>query len=162
MKAHRLMLKTVIVLVCGWSGIACAQSINSQTNTTTQTTNATAAAVTDTTTAATQDSGGAIATSGQKEIQGEVSAIGKGYISIVYERDTAKGIEYEMMLPLDENIQFQHKKSLKEFAIGDTVKVRFEDATEEDNAKVQHLKRKARVISFVSSAAPTPPGSSAQ
>ena len=88
---------------------------------------------------------------GAKEVQGTISAIGKNYISVVYNTDTAKGVEYEMMLPFDENIKFEYKKNLKEFAVGDTIKITYEETTEGKGDKAV-TKRKAAVISFISPA----------
>jgi len=121
MKFYKLSSWLVIILIFGWTGVACAQ--------------------------------------GAKEVQGTISAIGKNYISVVYNRDTDKGVEYEMMLPFDENVEFAYKHNIKEFAIGDTVKIQFEDTTE-GKGDMAVTKRKAKVISFVSPAPPAPPQSS--
>lgn len=90
------------------------------------------------------------------EIQGEISEIGKDYISIIYQRDTEKGIEYEMLFPVDESAKFEHRNSLKEFGVGDTVRIQFED-TAEEKAGAEQLKRKVKVINFVSPAPKKPP-----
>lgn len=90
------------------------------------------------------------------EVQGEISTLGKNYISLIYNRDSAKSVEYEMMLPLDENVTFEFKKGLQDFSVGDTIKVKFEDTTSE-KADVEKVKRKAKVISFVGPEAKKPP-----
>lgn len=82
------------------------------------------------------------------EVEGEISAIGKNYINLIYKRDLTKGIEYEMMLVLDEDVTFEFKKALQDFSIGDMIKVKFEDITSE-KADVKNVKRKTKVISFI-------------
>jgi hypothetical protein len=86
-----------------------------------------------------------------KEVQGEVSMIGRDYISVVYMRDLDKGIEYEMQLPIDEDLSFIHARDLNEIKVGDIVRVTYEEVTEEyqDESKTS---RKGKVINFVKSA----------
>ena len=100
------------------------------------------------------------ASSGDKEVQGEISAIGPDYISVIYKRDAAKGIEYEMRLPIEMGVEFEYKKNLQEFSIGDTIKATFEDTTE-TKLNEEKTKRKVKILSFLSPAtkkpvAPTP------
>lgn len=94
-----------------------------------------------------------------KEVSGEISAIGKDYISIIYKRDEKKGTEYEMLVPIDTSTKLERKKSLSELNIGDTVKIQCEDMTLEDTSGEKKMERKAKVISFVSPAVkkPEPP-----
>ncbi len=90
-------------------------------------------------------------------VNGEISGIGKNYISVVYGRDKEKGVDYEMLLPIDKNIQVEHKKSLGDMKVGDTVSVAYEDVITEDFSKKQTMKRKAKVVTFVKSAPPQAP-----
>lgn len=91
-------------------------------------------------------------------VQGEISGISKNYISIVYERDKEKGIEYEMLLPINrKDLQIEHKRNLDEFKVGDIVSVTFEDTVTGDNEKEQKMERKAKVVTFVGPAPPRPP-----
>lgn len=90
-------------------------------------------------------------------VSGEISGISKNYISVVYEKDTENGIEYEMLLPIDKDIQLEYKKSLGEMKIGDRVSIQYEDTTTEDSEKQKTFKREAKVVTFVGPAAPTPP-----
>lgn len=92
------------------------------------------------------------------EVQGEISAIGKNYISVIYDRDSAKGVEYEMVLSLDKNVTFQFKKDLQDFSVGDIVKASFEDTTSE-KADEEKVKRKVKAITFLGPAAKKPPAS---
>lgn len=88
-------------------------------------------------------------TSTIKELQGEISGISKESISIIYNRDLEKGIDYEMLLPIEKgNIQLIHKNSLDELCVGDTVRLQYEEETKEDE-EGRKIKRKARVISFI-------------
>lgn len=91
-----------------------------------------------------------------KEVQGEIGAIGKDYITIIYERDAQKGIEYEMWLPIEKDkIKLVHKRSLEQLNIGDIVRVQYEEITEEYK-EGPRLSRKAKVISFVKPAPQKP------
>lgn len=89
------------------------------------------------------------------EVIGEVGAIGKNSISIIYGRDEKKSVEYEMLIPIDVNTRLEHKKSLSELKVGDKIKIQFEDATSEDAGR-EKLERMAKVISFVSPAIKKP------
>ncbi len=60
-------------------------------------------------------------TTAAKEVQGEISGIGKDCIAIVYERDLEKGIEYEMLLPIEKDIRLVHKQNLNQIKVGDIV-----------------------------------------
>lgn len=88
-----------------------------------------------------------------KGISGEVSAISKDFIAIVYRRDEAKGTEEEVALPIAKDVIIERKKSLSEIGIGDIVDVEFEEAAEETN-EGHKSKRVAKVISFVRAAPP--------
>lgn len=91
-----------------------------------------------------------------KGISGEVSAISKDFIAIVFRRDEAKGAEEEIALPIAKDVIIEHKKSLSEIGVGDTVNVEFEEVTEEAAGGSQS-KRVAKVISFVRPAPPPKP-----
>ena len=152
MKFYRLMLWLMIILVFGLIDMAyaaeSAKKDKSKTDATTTTTTTTTTDATAADTAAASKDAEVVTAPVQKEVQGEISDIGKDYISIVYNQDTEKGIEYEMRLPIDENIKFEHRKNLKEFVVGDIIKVEFEDAAQAEAGKVK-LKRKVKVVSFV-------------
>ncbi|MCD6228244.1 MAG: hypothetical protein J7K17_02050 [Candidatus Omnitrophica bacterium] len=91
-----------------------------------------------------------------KEIQGEISAIGKDYISIVYQREREKGVEYEIWLPLDkDNVRLIHKESLEELKVGDFIRVQYEEVTKEYKEKVRSF-RKVKTISFIKPAVRKP------
>lgn len=90
-------------------------------------------------------------------VTGEISGISKKFISVVYNKDEETGVDYEMLIPIDENVQVEHKKGLGEFKKGDTVSVEYEDATVEDSAKQRKMRRKGTLVSFVRSAPPAPP-----
>lgn len=94
-----------------------------------------------------------------KGISGEVSAISKDFIAIVYRRDEAKGTEEEVALPIAKDAIIEHKKSLSEIGVGDMVNVEFEEVTEETDSGFRS-KRIARVISFTRAAPKPKPESS--
>lgn len=91
-----------------------------------------------------------------KTVQGEISAIGKNYISIIYQREKEKGTEYEIWLPLKkEDIKLLHKKSLEDLKVGDIVKIEFEEVTEESKKGIRST-RKVKVINFIKPAIARP------
>ncbi len=94
-------------------------------------------------------------TSVTKEVQGEISGISKDFIAIVYERDVEKGIEYEMLLPIEKGIRLVHKQTLDQIKVGDIVSVQYEEVTEEYK-EVPRQKRTAKIISFVKPAEKKP------
>lgn len=79
-----------------------------------------------------------------KEISGEVTVVGPSFIAVVYERDAKKGIEYEMALPIDKDIELVRKRNLDEIRVGDTVRVKYEETQ-----KGERITRRAKVITFV-------------
>lgn len=84
------------------------------------------------------------------EITGEISGIGRGYISIVYARDEKKGAEYEMLLPIDKDVKFI-RKGLDELAVGDKVRVKCDDYFKTDEeGKGICARRVAKEIQFLS------------
>lgn len=84
-------------------------------------------------------------------LTGEVSAISKDFIAIVYNRNLEKGSEEEIALPIAKNVIIEHKKSLDQIAVGDTVYVEFDEVSEQtDNG--ERTKRIAGAISFVRAA----------
>ncbi|MBU1087048.1 MAG: hypothetical protein KKD05_05965 [Candidatus Omnitrophica bacterium] len=90
-----------------------------------------------------------------KEIQGIVSGIGYGSISIVYKSDAQAGTAEEILLPLDELEEIIHKQNIKQINVGDTVSVQYNETTQETE-KGPTLLRKAKVINFIKPAAPIP------
>lgn len=94
-----------------------------------------------------------------KEIEGEVSAVDKQGIAVVYSKDLEKGTESEIYIPLvKENIKMVHKRNIEEIQIGDTVRVEYEVLTEETK-EGPISKFDARTIIFLRAAQkkPLPP-----
>ncbi len=79
-------------------------------------------------------------------VSGEVTVIGKDFISIVYDHDYDTGTEYEIMIPLEKSTALKHKKNLSEIKAGDLVSVEYEKPVEGSKRKV-----KARTINFIQS-----------
>ena len=79
-----------------------------------------------------------------KTITGEVGGIGPNFIAIVYQKDEEKGVEYEIALPLKENVKFQFVKSLKDLKVGDKVTVQYEEETTTYTEKVKDEKGKEK------------------
>jgi len=79
-----------------------------------------------------------------KTITGEVGGIGPNFIAIVYQKDEEKGVEYEMALPLKEDVKFQFVKNLKELQVGDKVTVQYEEEITTYTEKVKDEKGKEK------------------
>jgi hypothetical protein len=89
-----------------------------------------------------------------KQVTGEVSLIRQGSISVVYQRDDKKAMDYEMVLPLDKNVRLAHKRSVNELQVGDTVRVTYEERSWKDDTGVERMHRQATEIQFMSLAKP--------
>mgnify|MGYP001608749020 CR=1 FL=1 len=88
-------------------------------------------------------------------ISGEVSAVSKDFIAVVYRSDKAKGSEEEIALPVANDAVVEHKQSLSQIGIGDMVDVEYEEYTEEtpDGPK---SKRVAVAVRFLRAAPKQP------
>lgn len=84
-----------------------------------------------------------------KEVQGEITWMNNKYIAVVYNHDLTNGTEDEILLPIDKDLQLQHKQKLSELAVGDTVTIQYAEDSEEDEQGQVQEKRHARIISFV-------------
>lgn len=95
------------------------------------------------------------AVSSMEEVEGQVSAVSKQGIAVVYKKDTVKNTDYEIYLPIDKSLKLEHKKSLDQISVGDIVRVRYEELTEElkEGPKAS---RKAKVITFLKPAEKRP------
>ena len=83
----------------------------------------------------------------KKQVQGEVVYLNNDYISIVYSRD--KGIENEILLPIDKNLKLAHLRSLGDLKIGDIVSVEFMETTEQDEQGSRKKIRTGTVVTFI-------------
>ena len=92
-----------------------------------------------------------------KEVSGEVGAISSSLITIIYNRDEEKKIEYEIDLPIDKDIRIVHKRRLSDISIGDIVRVKYEERQKEEQiqkegiaeTKTKVIGRKAKVVTFI-------------
>jgi hypothetical protein len=83
------------------------------------------------------------------QITGEVSGIGAGYISIIYARDEDKTTEYEMLLPIEKDVEFI-RKSLSELVVGDIVSVKCDDYIKiDEEGKELCARRVAKEVKFL-------------
>ena len=85
-----------------------------------------------------------------KEVQGEISGITKDYISVIYKKDEEKGVDYEIFLPIEQDIGLEHKQNLGELKLGDIVRIEYQETTEQDEKSIKSS-RKAKAINFVKS-----------
>lgn len=90
-----------------------------------------------------------------KGVSGEVSGIGKDFISVVYHRDEEVGIEKEIMFPISKTIIVEHKQNISQISLGDLVDIEFQEVTEESQNGIK-TKLEAKVIRFVRSAQKKP------
>lgn len=86
------------------------------------------------------------------QITGEITRIGKNSISVLYNQDKENGIEYEMVIPIDNNVGLEHLKSLNNLKVGDQISIQYEDTVLEQSDKSEKIERKASVISFIKAA----------
>lgn len=89
-----------------------------------------------------------------REIQGEISALSKRYIAVVFDKDK-DGVDLEMSYPVDQNVKFEHKHALSEFQVGDTVYLQFDELKEESKG-ASTSRRTLKLIGYIRSA-PKPP-----
>ena len=88
-------------------------------------------------------------------ISGEVSAVSKDFIAVVYRSDKEKGSEEEIALPVAAEAVVEHKQSLSEIGIGDMVDVEYEEYTEE-TPEGPRSKRVAVAVRFLRAAVKQP------
>jgi hypothetical protein len=91
-----------------------------------------------------------------KQVTGQVSAIDKRCIAVVYKRDAAG--EYEIPLTIKEPPKLEHVKELNQIKMGDTVTVQYEQMTEISKDGKEIIGEKfAKTIIFLKPAPPAPP-----
>ena len=84
-----------------------------------------------------------------KQVQGEISGIGKKYIAVIFARDTASGAESEIMIPFNpKTIKFEHAHGLSDLEQGDQVRVQFNEEIKKDETQ-DKTSFEARVISLI-------------
>lgn len=90
--------------------------------------------------------GGASESVAAQTLRGTVSYADGKYVAIVYQRDDAKGEEYEMGFWVDQNVNFQRVKGLSQLNVGDTVEIQYDEIQESYVEEVDGvLKNKTRV-----------------
>ena len=84
-----------------------------------------------------------------KQVQGEISGIGKKYISVIYARNTATGDESEIMIPFNPGtVKLEHARSLNDFTQGDQVRVQYNEEYKKDETQ-DKTNFDAKVISLI-------------
>lgn len=84
-----------------------------------------------------------------KDVTGEISMIESTYISVIYKRDKDKGIEYEMMLPLNKEVIFTRTK-LEDLSVGDEIIVSSDEHfVENDEGQQKFDKKVIKEIKFL-------------
>lgn len=100
-------------------------------------------------------SGRESATLASKSVSGKVGSIRGDYISVIYNTETgADGSiqDWEMLLPVDENLSLTNKQSLSQIHEGDEITVGY-DETSWMEGDIKRTERKARALQFISPAA---------
>ena len=90
-----------------------------------------------------------------KEITGQVSAISKDYIGVIYQ--TGKNSENEMGIYIEGAPQLERVKDLTQIQAGDTVTVEYEKVSEKDKQDNEFARHVVKKIIFVKKAPPPPP-----
>ena len=88
-----------------------------------------------------------------KTITGEIGVIRDTYIIVIYKQDKrADGTtikDYEMVLPIDENITLSHIKSIGQLNEGDKVQIRYDETSWIDEKGVGRIERRGKHIRFI-------------
>ena len=90
-----------------------------------------------------------------KEITGQVSAISKDYIAVIYQ--TGKNTENEMGIYIEGIPELERVKDFGQIQSGDTVTVEYAVATERDKDDNEFARHMVKKIIFVKKAPPPPP-----
>lgn len=90
-----------------------------------------------------------------KEITGQVSAISKNFIAVIYQ--TNKNSESEMGIYIEGAPQLEHVKDLSQIQAGDTVTVHYDKVSEKDADDKEFARHVVKKIIFVKKAPPPPP-----
>ena len=95
-----------------------------------------------------------------KQVQGEISAITKDFIAVVYKQDKKNDREYEMALPIGKDVRLVHKKRLDEIKEGDIVAIQYEEKItrykDYKGEEKEHSQRRAKLIKFLKPAEARP------
>jgi len=79
-----------------------------------------------------------------KTITGEVSGISSNFIAIMYGVDKKNEASLEMALAVGKDVVIEHKDTLKNIGVGDTVKAVYEEKTEKDEK--ENIRVKSRIV----------------
>ena len=90
-----------------------------------------------------------------KEITGQVSAISKDYIAVIYQ--TGKNSENEMGIYIEGIPELERVKDFAQIQAGDTVTVEYEKVSEKDKEDNEFARHVVKKIIFVKKAPPPPP-----
>ena len=91
-----------------------------------------------------------------REIMGTVSAVGSFYLTLVYNKDTERGVEHEILLNVGKDVALLHLKRLTDLTFGDTVRVKFDERQRtvhkpaEDGTMAEETQVVGREITLVS------------
>lgn len=96
---------------------------------------------------AVQDGKDVVIKTDKKEITGEVSAISKNFIAIVYKKDA--NTEIEMGLFIEGLPKLERIKNFSQIEAGATVTVQYDEVTEQDVEGKERARRVAKKIIFV-------------
>jgi len=84
-----------------------------------------------------------------KETTGVVSALSGSFIAVETGADPQSGAATESAFNLDKNVRIEHKNSLKEIKIGDTVAVGYAETIETKDDGSQSRKTSVKTITFL-------------
>ena len=90
-----------------------------------------------------------------KSTEGEISGLSNNFIAVLYGQD--EKTSYEMALNIGKDVKIEHKKSLKDIGVGDTVSVTYEETIEtKEGEKPRVMSRVVKTIKFIRAAKPMP------
>ena len=89
-------------------------------------------------------------------VSGEIGIIKPHYITVIYKKEKGPGgvgvKDYEMLFPIDDNIELLHRKNIGQLQEGDIIQVLFDQTSYTDKKGVGRIERKAKQIKFIKAA----------
>ncbi len=84
-----------------------------------------------------------------KTVEGVVTGLSGNFMAVQYGRDETQQVCLEMAFNVDPNVKIEHKQSIKDFVMGDTVFVSYDLISEKFDDDTELKKIVATKISFV-------------
>lgn len=85
----------------------------------------------------------------KKSVTGEVTGIMANFIGVSSGEKSATGAPREFAFNLNKDVKLEHKKSLNQIGVGDTVRIDYDEVTTEKPDGNKSSKRVVKAISFI-------------